>query len=130
MLITLDTESKELLDAYVAYVPAAIDHLPGVVHDAIMTGLLSTWADSAATVPIESLLQAETRRVLPASEAAFEVDFTPRADSDPRRATVAKAQALAAAWGVDPSAVYLAAARIGLGKFAASIALQTGKATP
>ena len=124
MNIPLDIESERLLAVYLEYVPTSAPHAAGIVHDALLTGLLSKWADTAATVPIDDLLRAEVLRVVGAGAQILAVDLTPRAPDDPRAAAERKAGDLAAAWGVDPAAVYLAAARVGLAKFYATIQIQ------
>jgi hypothetical protein len=128
MNITLDIESEKLLGEYVAYVPGSAQGLAGVVHDAMLTGLLSKWADSAATVPIEDALRAEAARPVLAGPLTVEVDLAPRVPNDPRAQAASKAQALATAWSVEPAAVYLAAVRLGLSKFYATIQIQKGGA--
>lgn len=101
-IIALDTESQRRAGAFLAYTQQGPEHLDGLVHDALLTGLLST-----GTEPLirEAVLEHDTL-TLDGAEVALQLH--PRAEL--------RARGNAEALGITSErlpVVYLAAVRVG-----------------
>lgn len=108
--ITLDTESQRRARAFLAYTQQGPEHLDGLVHDALLTGLLSTGTEPQIR---EAVLEHDTL-TLDGAEVALQLH--PRAEGDPRPRAELRALGIAAALGITSErlpVVYLAAVRVG-----------------
>jgi hypothetical protein len=111
MKITLDTESHSLAYKLLAYWNQPDEHgrLPGLVHDALLTGALSRGTDADVRREAVALVQLDG--------ASVDLDISVPFGADSRIvAAGAKMTALAQALGVPADVAVLAAIRVGMRK--------------
>lgn len=128
MIVRLDPESAGRAQAVLAYLHRGPDCLPGVIHDAILSGLLSRGArfdaelrqalaeGPAAVAPVEPV----AAQLGAALEMGVDVTL-PEHPGQGAPAPAAKARELAAALGASEDAVYHAAMLVGLRRLDPSV---------